>query len=401
MRILYSFPGRLGRTGIGMTAWQQVQGAAREGIAVDIYCGTCDRPVEGAVRIIETLKIAGLRIPYRLLGTTGAWMLHDALVARALRADPVYDAVHCWPLGALHTFRAARRLGVGCLLERPNTHTAYAFDAVEQELRSLDLTLPRGHSHRRSPRRLAREVEEYRLADLLLCPSEFVAQTFMDRGFLPEKLARTQYGYDPAEFYSAMERPREPGRFVAAFVGSCDPRKSLHTALRAWRDAQLGPGAEFLICGQFVPGYRQRLGDLLDQPSVRALGFTHDVPSVMRRADVLVLPSVEEGSALVTYEARACGCVLMVSDAAGARCEHMVDALVHRARDVEELKRQFQLLSREPALLERLRAASLAGVPGLTWASAAKRLAAIYRQGPMREGRPSESACVLAHEGGA
>ena len=33
---------------------------------------------------------------------------------------------------------------------------------------------------------------------------------------------------------------------------------------------------------------------------------------------VLVLPSIEEDSALVTYVARASGCVLLVSDAAGA-----------------------------------------------------------------------------------
>ena len=48
----------------------------------------------------------------------------------------------------------------------------------------------------------------------------------------------------------------------------------------------------------------------------------------MRACHVLVLPSFEEGSALVTYEGRACGCVLVISDRAGAPAEAGVDALV-------------------------------------------------------------------------
>jgi hypothetical protein len=47
-------------------------------------------------------------------------------------------------------------------------------------------------------------------------------------------------------------------------------------------------------------------------------GYLADVSGEMRNPDVLVLPSIEEDSALVTYDARASGCVLLVSDAAGA-----------------------------------------------------------------------------------
>ena len=43
---------------------------------------------------------------------------------------------------------------------------------------------------------LEREEEEFALADRLLCPPAFVAQTFLDEGFPNEKLARHVYGYD-------------------------------------------------------------------------------------------------------------------------------------------------------------------------------------------------------------
>ena len=46
------------------------------------------------------------------------------------------------------------------------------------------------------------------------------------------------------------------------------------------------------------------------------------------------LASLTEGSALVTFEAQGSGCVLCVSDAAGADCRPGLDALVHPAGDV-------------------------------------------------------------------
>jgi glycosyltransferase involved in cell wall biosynthesis len=380
-RVLYSFPGRLGETGIGLIALQQVRGLVDEGFDVQVYCGSTDAPVPGVSKLVETFKVAGVTIPYyRLLSMPRACGLHDAIVARALRADGAVDVVHCWPLGAARTFVTARAMGACSLLERPNAHTAFAFQVVAQELARLNMGLPRDHPHRHNAKRLAKEEAEYELADYLLCPSEFVARTLRDRGIPAGKLVATQYGYDPARFSAAGRADGADGGLSVAFVGRCEPRKGLHFALEAWASSGAADSGQFLICGKFVPEYRERLGDLVTAPSVQHLGFTGDVPAVMRRCDIMILPSIEEGSALVTYEARACGCVLMVSDASGARCEHMVDALVHSAGDVSAIREQFAMLVKDRGLLERLRAASLAGVDGLTWKAAGKRLAAAYRE---------------------
>ena len=109
------------------------------------------------------------------------------------------------------------------------------------------------------------------------------------------------------------------------------------------------------------------------------LGHRNDVPELLRKSDVLVLPSIEEGSALVTAEARASGCVLLVSEGAGATCEHMKTGLVHRVGDAETLTQHITLLHKDRALLERLRAASVAAVPEITWTAAGERLLHVYR----------------------
>ncbi len=129
------------------------------------------------------------------------------------------------------------------------------------------------------------------------------------------------------------------------FAGRCEPRKGLHYAMKAWVESGIGDrGGRFLICGEYVDGYREVLAQWLAHPSVEDLGYVGDLSGLMREADIFILPSVEEGSALVTYEAQASGCVLVVSDATGARCEHMETGLVHAARDVDALTAHLRLL---------------------------------------------------------
>jgi glycosyltransferase involved in cell wall biosynthesis len=119
---------------------------------------------------------------------------------------------------------------------------------------------------------------------------------------------------------------------------------------------------------------------MLAHPSVKVLGHRSDVPQLMRKSDVLILPTIEEGSALVTSEARGSGCVLLVSEAAGAICQHEENALVHRVGDVETLSKQITMLNGDRALLDRLRTNSLKTTHQITWTAAGKRLLEVYRQ---------------------
>jgi len=109
------------------------------------------------------------------------------------------------------------------------------------------------------------------------------------------------------------------------------------------------------------------------------LGFRKDLPDIMRGSDILVLPSIEEGSALVTYDARGCGCVLLVSDASGAVCEHMRNALVHQVGDVEALTQHFTMLHENRPLLRTLRTESLRTANELTWSAAGRKMLDAYR----------------------
>jgi len=391
LRVLYSFPHILGAPGIGTTAWCQVQGLVDHGVEVDLVCTSVGRQVPGLARVTETLVAAGRRIPHRALGVDRAYRYHDRRAARALarRRDEI-QIVHTWPGGCLATLARARQLGVPSVRELPSPHTADAMAQATADAALLGIELPPGHSHRFDEHRLARELAEFEAADALLAPSEYVERTFAARGWAPERLLRHQYGFDPTRFAPDPARPaRHDGGLVALFAGRGEPNKGLHFALRAWVDA--GPaerGGRFVICGRILPAYRPMLEPMISHPSVEERGFEDDMPGAMAAADILMLPSTTEGSALVTYEAQGSGCVLLVSDAAGAVCDDGVQGFVHPAGDVETLTRQLRQLDEDRDLLARMRASTFAQRDQLTWDHAAELLAGAYLQLVTRMGEP-------------
>ncbi len=379
MRILYSFPFPLGSPGIGTTAAQQVRGLLNRGHDVSIVTTSVYRespPINAS--ITKTMAVGNLRIPHRVLGVARTMALHDLRVARRLRKhSSSYDVVHCWPGAALATCSTASSCGLPALREVPNTHTRNAYEVVGALCEELNVILPKGHSHRLDPKKLRREEAEYEAALRLLVPSEPVEQTFLSRGYPPEKLLRHQYGFDPTTFTPASERPNGP--FHAVFLGTVEPRKGLHVALKAWQASRAFEHARFSIYGNIVDGYREIIEPYLSMPGVSLNGFVADTAAVLRSSDVLILPSFEEGSALVTYEAQGCGVIPMVSVAAGAHCIDGVTGVVHATGDVEALSRQISTLIHDRKRLADLRTGVLANRHNVTWDAAAKRLEECYQ----------------------
>jgi len=377
--VLYSFPHRIGAGRICETAWQQAAGLASAGADVVVCSASVHRPLPDEVTTWPTLSRGAARLPFRLLGDMRTFALHDRIVSRRLRARPNdFDVVHTWPLGARETLRSARALGIPTVLERPNTHTRFAYEVVRLECERLGVELPPDQEHAHKPDVLAKEEEEYELAAYLACPSDFVAKTFVDEGFPAEKLIRDFYGYDESVFHPLEEPASRRRPFTMLFVGVAAVRKGLHFALEAWLRSPATSDGRFLIAGEILPSYEEKLAPLLAHPSVEPLGHRRDVPALMREADALVLPSIEEGSALVSAEALGSGCVPLVSEVSSGVCTHDRNSLVHPVGDVDTLASQIAELYANPALLARLRHGAIASSSAVTWSAAGERLLELY-----------------------
>jgi glycosyltransferase involved in cell wall biosynthesis len=381
IRVLYSFPNKLGADRICYSAWQQVNGLHAAGAELLVCPGSICRPLPAGVTLRPTLSRGKFRIPYKALGGNRAYALHDYIVARRVeKLAGQIDIIHTWPRGARRTIEAANRLGIPTVLERSNAHTRYGFEVVQKECDRLGVHLPPSNESAYNEETLRIEEEEFRLAYRLLCPSEFVVKTFLDKGFAPEKLARHIYGFDDKAYFPAPDYQPSKMGLRMLFVGLCAVRKGVHYALEAWLKSSAHRTGTFTIAGEFLPDYAEKLAPMLAHPSVRVLGHRNDVPELVRNSDILTLPSVEEGFGLVCTEAMGSGCVPVVSDACTDVCQHMQNSLVHRVGDVEALAQHITLLNEDRTLLQKLRLAGLQERNNLTWDAAGVKLLEAYRE---------------------
>jgi glycosyltransferase involved in cell wall biosynthesis len=113
----------------------------------------------------------------------------------------------------------------------------------------------------------------------------------------------------------------------------------------------------------------------------------------MRKSEILILPSIEEGFGLVVTEAMASGCVPLASEACTEICKHMETGLMHRIGDVSAITQHITMLHQDRGLLARLRAACLRKVPEITWTAAGRMLLGAYREtiAAHRAGAPRET----------
>jgi glycosyltransferase involved in cell wall biosynthesis len=154
----------------------------------------------------------------------------------------------------------------------------------------------------------------------------------------------------PAEL---RERP------LVGVVARLQPEKGVANFLKAAaRVAPQFPDAHFVVAGDGP--LRQQLADLAAdlglERRVHFLGFRSDASELMRFLDVLVVPSLSEGSPLVTLEAVAAGVPVVASAVGGIpdQIRHDKEGLLVPPGDTEALGDALLALLRDPDHARRL-----------------------------------------------
>ncbi len=121
---------------------------------------------------------------------------------------------------------------------------------------------------------------------------------------------------NPVEIYPEPVPLVDKSQRVLLFVGRIEAQKNWPCLLQAFALLRKTRDYELQVCGQ---GDQQaQMIAMVDElglgEAVRMLGHRKDVPALMRAADVVVLPSLYEGTPNVALEACAAGVPLVVSD---------------------------------------------------------------------------------------
>ncbi|MDE3106028.1 MAG: glycosyltransferase family 4 protein [Acidobacteriota bacterium] len=292
-------------------------------------------------------------LPLWLNDELGLWnaRLFDEWTLRTLPACDVLIAISG---AALRTGRQLQQRGGWYVCDRGSTHIRYQNELVTEEFARWGWPRPAC-----DPRDIAREEEQYALADAITLPSTHAARSFVAMGLPAEKLRVIPYGMSLTSFYP--EGTPSPQSFDVLFVGAVDLRKGIPYLLEAFARLQ-HPKKRLRIVGDVKENLREVLRRL-PQEQVEFLGRRNrdQVRRLMSESHLMVLPSVEEGLALVQGEALACGCPVLATVHTGSEDLFIdgVEGFIVPVRDVASLAERMQQLADDPPLREQMSQAAL------------------------------------------
>lgn len=313
----------------------------------------------------------------------------DRQVQRESRAGIPIDALIAISGSSLRAGQTVQAQGGLFICDRGSTHHAVQDRIMTEEFRRWGVTQP--HS---DPRDIAREEAIYAQADLITVPSRFAAETYLDAGVPASKLRVIPYGAKLDAFRPGVQLPPS-GEFSLLFAGAACLRKGVPYLLEAF--AQLRhPRKRLRLAGPVMADLKSVLPRLaLD--GVEFLGPLRqpELAQWMARSDILVMPSVEEGLAMVQAQAMACGCALVCSTHSGGAdlITEGVEGFIVPARDSAALTTRLHQLAEDPRLLQSMRAAALLRVQSLGgWADYGQRWDSLLREAA----HPGQNAILAA-----
>ena len=206
-----------------------------------------------------------------------------------------------------------------------------------------------------------RDEELYAMADAVTVPSAFAARTFVEMGVAASKVRVIPYGVRVERFLRTMPPPDLRERFEVVFAGHVSLRKGVPYLLEAFARVK-HPGKRLRVVGAMDAGIKEILGRF-PMAGVEFLGAVPQarLAEILGSSHLLVLPSVEEGLALVQAQAMACGCPVLATTNTGAE-DLFTDGMagfVVPIRDVDALVERMERIVEEPGLQARMSEAAV------------------------------------------
>ena len=286
------------------------------------------------------------------------------------------DAVYGYNGASLEIFREAKKHGMQTFLEQTLAPEALCQRLLAEEWQrwpGWEAAPPTPEDWGPLARR---EEEEWSLADKILCGSEFVRDGVQACGGLLDRCAIVPYSA-AARFFSPPLPRRNRDALHVLCVGGVSLRKGIPYLMEAAqklasRRLVVRVVGKVLVADAAAAQLRQFV-ELLG-PVPRA-----EVSQQYRWADVFVLPSICEGSAVVCYEALAAGLPVITTPNAGSVVRDGQEGFIVPIRDAEAIAARLDRLASDRPLLEELSANAARRAKEFTWERYGQLLLAALR----------------------
>ena len=338
---------------------------------------TTHRPLRGeqipSERLVANIVPEALmRVPRRL-GLR--WEIGDYLKAVSFDRWAVRHVRDCdllvgFALFSLWSGRAARASGAHTVLERGSTHILTQQALLAEEHRRWGDAAPPVDR-----RLVARQLAEYDEAEYIAVPSRFCARE-LSRAWVPEGPARARAVRRPPR---SVHRGRDPGASVPDCRRGSQPPERDPVPARCRRASWRARGG--VVARGAVPEGQRAMLDRARVPFRHFGGLSQaELAGVYRDASVFVLPSVEEGLALVILEAMASGLPVVVTPNTGAEdiVTHGRDGMIVPARDAGALADALLELYEDEPRRRAMGDAAARTAASWSWDVYGDRIAAAY-----------------------
>jgi glycosyltransferase involved in cell wall biosynthesis len=277
-----------------------------------------------------------------------------------LRVIPECDALIALSGAALKTGALVQRRGGRFICDRGSTHHRFQDEALAAEHDRWKI--PR---HEESDGTIERDEAIYAQADTIVVPSQVAGRSYVAMGLAAEKIQVIPYGVRLEKFNSTGTPPTDS--FQVIFAGGVGLRKGIPYLLEAFAKLR-HPNKHLTIVG----GIQDHIRPLLAQLPTENVTFTGAIPQAdlidrLSRSHLMVLPSIEEGLALVQAQAMACECPVIATRSTGAEdlFTDGIEGFIVEDRDVAALTDRMQRVADDPELRARMAAAARLRVKSL------------------------------------
>jgi alpha-maltose-1-phosphate synthase len=216
---------------------------------------------------------------------------------------------------ANNCFKWARAHGGKTFLDGGNSHPENFWSILTEEQRRWKSPYPPVARHH-----YERSVAMMEDVDYVLAASSFVARSFLERGFKPERIFPHSRPINLAAF-KPLSGPRPKDRPLTLITtGTLCLRKGSPYLFEAFRLVQKKiPNARLVVRRVIANDFQQLLPRYRDLPVTWLESMPHaQLADHLRSADIFILPSLEDGLALTVVEALACGVPVITTPNTGA-----------------------------------------------------------------------------------
>ena len=233
--------------------------------------------------------------------------IYDFLISKLLSSKS--NVYICWAGPNHKSITKAKKNGCKVILESGSTHIQYQEKILAEEFSNNN-----ARHIRHTKTYINDAIKSIKLADKVMVPSSFVKRTYIECGVPEHKILVNPYGVDLKKF---TETKKNDHVFRFIFCGRLSLRKGTHFLLKAFTELDL-KDAELLLIGPIDPEMAPIIKNY-SRSNIKYMGVIKqdNLSKHFSQGNVFVLPSLEEGLALVQAQAMACGLPLICTTNTG------------------------------------------------------------------------------------